>query len=321
MADIEDRHAGLVRHPLEEGKDLGAARAIELRQRLVHQEDVRDRPSAPGRSRRAAPRRRRATPAAACRKASRPSRPTTESKSRRRLASAGPAAVKQVGADGEMRKEPRLLEHHADASLAGGEVDAAAESKSVRPFSTIRPCAGARRPATMRDDRRLAGAGAAEERGHARACLERDVEREIAAPVVQLDRRGSNDRPSVPHPSRQDFGKEERAKRDHDRDEAEPDRLALAAGHLQRRCRSAVGIVCVSPGMLETKVMVAPNSPSALAKPSTAPASRPGHDQRQRDRREDDERDARRGSPRRLPAAGRPPRSKAGWRARAAESP
>ena len=34
--------------------------------------------------------------------------------------------------------------------------------------------------------------------------------------------------------------------------------------------------VRVSPGMLETKVMVAPNSPSALAKASAAPAARPG---------------------------------------------
>src|SRR5258705_111260 len=35
-------------------------------------------------------------------------------------------------------------------------------------------------------------------------------------------------------------------------------------------------MVWVSPGMLETKVIVAPNSPIALAKPSTMPASTPG---------------------------------------------
>ena len=35
-------------------------------------------------------------------------------------------------------------------------------------------------------------------------------------------------------------------------------------------------MVCVSPGMLDTKVIVAPNSPIALAKPSTMPASTPG---------------------------------------------
>ncbi len=35
-------------------------------------------------------------------------------------------------------------------------------------------------------------------------------------------------------------------------------------------------MVCVSPGMLATKVMVAPNSPSARAKARIAPTSRPG---------------------------------------------
>src|SRR3954463_4945513 len=39
---------------------------------------------------------------------------------------------------------------------------------------------------------------------------------------------------------------------------------------------TAEEMVWVSPGMLETKVMVAPNSPIALAKPSTMPASTPG---------------------------------------------
>ena len=37
------------------------------------------------------------------------------------------------------------------------------------------------------DDGGLAGAGAAEERGDAGACLEGDIEGEIAAPVAQLD--------------------------------------------------------------------------------------------------------------------------------------
>jgi hypothetical protein len=35
-------------------------------------------------------------------------------------------------------------------------------------------------------------------------------------------------------------------------------------------------MVCVSPGMFDTNVMVAPNSPSALAKASTVPAAMPG---------------------------------------------
>ncbi len=38
----------------------------------------------------------------------------------------------------------------------------------------------------------------------------------------------------------------------------------------------AEGSVCVSPGMLETKVIVAPNSPIALAKERMEPAITPG---------------------------------------------
>ena len=48
----------------------------------------------------------------------------------------------------------------------------------------------------------------------------------------------------------------------------------------------AEGSVCVSPGMLETKVMVAPNSPMALAKHRIEPGDDAGQDQRQRDREE-----------------------------------
>src|SRR3546814_3083524 len=40
----------------------------------------------------------------------------------------------------------------------------------------------------------------------------------------------------------------------------------------------ARGSVRVSPGILETNVMVAPNSPNERAKPSTTPARIPGRD-------------------------------------------
>ena len=39
---------------------------------------------------------------------------------------------------------------------------------------------------------------------------------------------------------------------------------------------SASGSVCVSPGMFETNVIVAPNSPSARANDKTLPAKIPG---------------------------------------------
>ena len=49
---------------------------------------------------------------------------------------------------------------------------------------------------------------------------------------------------------------------------------------------SASGSVRVSPGMFDTNVMTAPNSPNAAEKAVIAPASKPGQHQRQSDRRE-----------------------------------
>ena len=51
---------------------------------------------------------------------------------------------------------------------------------------------------------------------------------------------------------------------------------AASPSGICERVLSAAEIVCVSPGMLETKVIVAPNSPKALAKHKTTPAITPG---------------------------------------------
>ena len=77
------------------------------------------------------------------------------------------------------------------------------------------------------------------------------------------------------HPPRQPFRQPKRQERHHDRDQDQPQGRGIAARHLQERV-DAVGSVWVWPGMLATKVIVAPNSPIALAKASTAPAMIPG---------------------------------------------
>ena len=54
-------------------------------------------------------------------------------------------------------------------------------------------------------------------------------------------------------------------------------RMAAASPPGRSSCvKMASASVCVSPGMFETNEIVAPNSPSALAKPMMRPASRPG---------------------------------------------
>lgn len=49
-----------------------------------------------------------------------------------------------------------------------------------------------------------------------------------------------------------------------------------SAPGVSRKLNIASGMVCVSPGILETKVMVAPNSPRLRAKASKKPEIRPG---------------------------------------------
>ena len=82
------------------------------------------------------------------------------------------------------------------------------------------------------------------------------------------------------------LGHHQRGERQRDRDQRQPRHQRLAAGHLQRRCRSPAAASASRPAMFEAKVIVAPNSPSERAKPSTAPAAMPGSAQRQGDRQE-----------------------------------
>ena len=71
------------------------------------------------------------------------------------------------------------------------------------------------------------------------------------------------------------FRGEERRKRQDDREQHQPACRGVAAGNLHQGVDRGE-MVCVSPGILDTKVMVAPNSPSARAKHSTTPAMMPG---------------------------------------------
>ena len=87
-----------------------------------------------------------------------------------------------------MREEACFLEHHADLAPGGREVlprGGVEKNAAVEEDSAF---ARAREPCDHRHDRRLACAGAAEERRDARPGLECGVERERAAPLFQLDR-------------------------------------------------------------------------------------------------------------------------------------
>ena len=144
----------------------------------------------------------------------------------------------------------------------------------------MRPSRGVSRPAMACSTRGLAGAGTAVERDHARARRrcgrgDRNAAARAAFEPMSSDSISAARRRAARRASHS--GGEQRQQRN-----ARPRPAPGARRRLRRRApaaarRSPSDSVCVSPGMFETKVMVAPNSPSALANASTAPATMPGH--------------------------------------------
>ena len=90
------------------------------------------------------------------------------------------AAVIEILRDIEMRKQPRILKHAADPASVRGNVNPRIE---IIEHIAVERDAAAIRPLQTRDhvdDRRLAGAGCAEQAGDATVALERHIEREVA---------------------------------------------------------------------------------------------------------------------------------------------
>ena len=147
------------------------------------------------------------------------------------------------------------------------------------------PGLGPQQPRDHVDERGLARARAPNKRDHARRRrFECDVEREVAARACTLDARASAPHPPA-HRARERLRASSPDRPSENEIVGEPRREGIATGCLQA-VYSASGSVRVSPGMLETNVMTAPNSPSPAAKAVTAPARIPGSHQRQRDRAE-----------------------------------
>ena len=121
------------------------------------------------------------------------------------------------------------------------------------------------------------------------------------------------------HPPAQRLRQDQRPGGDRDRHRRQAQRRGLAARHLQDR-PDGEGSVRVSPGIEATKVIVAPNSPIALAKPSVAPAEHAGQRERQAHAQEGAQRPGAEVG-RLLPEPAAPPRARGGWGARAAGRP
>ena len=89
--------------------------------------------------------------------------------------------------------------------------------------------------------------------------------------------------------------------------------LASVSRPASVRLKIATASVCVCPGMPPATTMVAPNSPSARAKPSKAAGQHALPGQRQRDGPEHAQRPGAERGRHRFEAAGRPARSRRGW--------
>src|SRR5947207_3750463 len=176
-----------------------------------------------------------------------------------------------------MREKAALLEDIPDPSQMGRDPDAAfgiEQNRAVHDDAS---------PARMEEagdsvyNGSLAGARAAEQRGQTAPGLKVDVEREIGEPVLDIDFEHVLQSPERRRPKR-------RAKRSAARsatnDSAIETRVSLRAPTsppgVWVRVYIAEAIVRVSPGMLETNVIVAPNSPRLRAKDNTIPATIPG---------------------------------------------
>src|SRR5688572_12365346 len=194
---------------------------------------------------------------------------------------AKPSAVEQVLADGQVRKQSRLLKHVADAATVRWHTD---PRSRVTEHIAVELHHAAVRPHDSGDDvqqRRLAGAGWPGQRRQAGAELQVHLEVKLARGVGDVDEKAARRRLRCNHVrlrvNDRDSASEATSARTEMAIETSARRIAAASPPGRSSCvKMASASVCVSPGMFETKVIVAPNSPSAFANPMIRPANTPG---------------------------------------------
>src|SRR6478736_251941 len=272
VADENHRDGVVVAQPLEERQHFLPPRLVQRRQWLIQQQQPR-LPQQCARQRNAL--------LFAAREPAGPARQQLFQSEQRhdvieisgRQARRG--AIQHIAAHAVVGKQPRILEDIADATLLGRE---------PQPVLAVEPALAVQRDASgalateagnQVDQSGLAAARAAEQCGDARRrCNEGSFQLETATSCADIDfqhqrpsqrrspRASSSDASSPPMPSRKDSSASLAA-------------TASPSGDCSA-VYSARGRVRVSPGMLDTKVITAPNSPRPAAKAVTAPASTPG---------------------------------------------
>src|SRR5947207_12210946 len=175
-----------------------------------------------------------------------------------------------------MRKQPTFLEHIAEAATLRRPIDLLGGREQDLLVDRDPSAIWADQARERIDERSLAGAGAAEERCDAgRRRGEHRGKRERAEAFLDVDLYHA----ALPSrwASRRDSSSDARSAAKERATEITVRRIAAASPPgCWIRLKKARGSVWVRPGRLETKLIVAPNSPMLRAKARIAPASRPG---------------------------------------------
>ncbi len=187
VADEQDRDSGLAAQAVEVGQDLALARLVERGERLVEKEEAGCREQAAAD--------RHPLLLATRQRARAPVEQVADAQELDDLAEAGaplaaagePAAVEQVAPHREVREQPGVLEHVADAPPVARHVDAPSGVEQglavEQDAATVRP----QETGDAVDDRGLAGTRTAEQGRDAVRGREGDVEIQRAQAARDLD--------------------------------------------------------------------------------------------------------------------------------------
>src|SRR6185503_798351 len=173
-----------------------------------------------------------------------------------------------------MRKQTRFLKDIADPPQVSRPADALADIDEGRAIQMNRSARGCQHARDQIEQRGLARSRRSDERRQSRPDLHPHVERKLARGVRRFDpeahdgfRLSFRPRISDAISAMTEMPTESQASLV----------AAISPPGRSSSVKTASASVRVSPGMFETNVIVAPNSPSALAKPMMSPASSPGN--------------------------------------------
>src|SRR5690348_13688773 len=185
-------------------------------------------------------------------------------------------AVTEVVANTQVREQPRVLKHHAQIAMRGWQVDVRVAIEQRTVVDRDAPPTWVQQPRDREQGGSLAAAGRAEQRQRARRRLQREIQRKLATPQREIEFDHASASRVTPRKSiRAAISDATTAITT----ATSVSRSApLSPPGVEINSYSAIGSVRVCPGIDDTKVMVAPNSPNARANASARPATSPRAD-------------------------------------------